>query len=229
MREARFFILAARKAAGEFLEHASEAEIEVNKEAVLNTYDHASGAERRIADVIEGVRALMGLPPDPLMVLSDYDFPGQLPGFDPEYPGDLPACFFPDPDPDPETVTGQVKGLWVVQASICPCCDNIKVSITGREEARSGIYTGNRSVTLASDDWRPLITEAVTEMQRRTGRPLSINCTQTYDVPRRADLTLDDLEALDDLVGNFEYAEIAEEATDILSELANAPMPPQVH
>ena len=128
------------------------------------------------------------------------------------------------PDPDPETVTGQVKGLWVVQARVCGCCSNIQVIIYSGEWARDGINTGNRSVTLAGDDWRPLITEAATEMQRRTGRPISIECCQIYGVAARVDVDLDDLP-----LDNFTHAEIAEEVTDILSELADAPMPPQVH
>ena len=70
LREARVFIIAAREAAGEWHEGGAEGLTETEAEALLNTYENAFSAEMRIGYAIEGVRALMGLPPDPLMVLE---------------------------------------------------------------------------------------------------------------------------------------------------------------
>ena len=71
LREARDIILAAREAAGEWHEGGAEGLTETEAEALLNTYENAFSAEMRIGYAIEGVRILMGLPPDPLMVLSE--------------------------------------------------------------------------------------------------------------------------------------------------------------
>ena len=93
------------------------------------------------------------------------------------------------------------------------------MTIFGGEWSRSGVNVGDRSVTLAGDDWRPLVAEAVTEMQRQTGRPLSINCTQFFGVGDFKRPGPDDPE----------YLAFAKEAFDILCELADAPLPPLVH
>ena len=94
--------------------------------------------------------------------------------------------------------------------------------IQGGKKARSGVNTGDRSDSLAGDDWRPLVVEAVTEMQFRTGRPISIDCTQIYGVAPRVDFESDEG------VNDSEYEAIADELADILSELAAAPLPPQI-
>ena len=75
-------------------------------------------------------------------------------------------------DPGDETIIGQVKGKWVVHAWVNYYYSAIKVDIHGGKEAREGVDVGDRSVTIAGDDWRPLVTEAVTEMRFRTGLPV---------------------------------------------------------
>ena len=117
-----------------------------------------------------------------------------------------------------EMITGRIQGPWVVRAAACDHCPDIKVIIFGGEWSRSGVNVGDRSVTLAGDDWRPLVAEAVAEMQRRTGRPLSVDCSQFFGVG--------DFNAGPD---DPEYLAFAKESFDILCELAAAPLPPLVH
>jgi hypothetical protein len=112
-------------------------------------------------------------------------------------------------------ITGRLQGPWVVQAGVCEDCPDIRVIIFGGEWSRSGVNTGDQSVTLAGDDWRPLVTEAVTEMRRRTGRPISIYCILILGVG--------------DSVDDVEFEAVANEAIDILSALADGPPPTPVH
>jgi hypothetical protein len=114
-----------------------------------------------------------------------------------------------------EMITGRLQGPWAVRAGVCEHCPDIRVIIFGGEWSRSGVNIGDQSVTLAGDDWQPLVTEAVTEMQRRTGRPISINCTQILGVG--------------DNVDDDEFKAVAKEALNILSALANGPPPTPVH
>jgi hypothetical protein len=126
-------------------------------------------------------------------------------------------------DPGPETVIGQVKGKWVVHARVNYHFSAIQVVITGGRNARSGVDTYDRSVTIAGDDWRPLITEAVTEMRFRTGLPVS---TEVGDFSFCGIMPRFDFES-DEGHDDSEREEIAEELADILEKLADAPLPPR--
>ena len=66
-----------------------------------------------------------------------------------------------------------------------------------------------------------MVAEAVTEMQRRTGRPLSLGCSQFFGVR--------DVNAGPDDPHDPEYLAFAKEAFDTLCELADAPLPPRTH
>jgi hypothetical protein len=113
----------------------------------------------------------------------------------------------------PEMITGRLQGPWVVRAGACDHCPGIRVTIFGGEWSSSGVNIGDQSVTLAGDDWRPLVTEAVTEMRRRTGRPISVDCTLILGVD----------------VDDVEFEAVAGEAIDILFALADGPPPTPVH
>jgi hypothetical protein len=110
----------------------------------------------------------------------------------------------------PEMITGRIQGPWVVQAGACDHCPDIRVIIFGGEWSSGGVNIGDQSVTLAGDDWRPLVTEAVTEMRRRTGRPISIDCSLILGVGVGVD------------VDDVEFEAVAKEAIDILFALASA-------
>ena len=108
---------------------------------------------------------------------------------------------------DDETVTGQIKGRWAVQAVINHPFSAVQVLIQGGKRARKGVDVGDRSVTLASDDdWRPLVAEAANEMRRRTGLLVNPRITKVYGV--------------------VNSAAIIDEVADIIEELADAPLPP---
>jgi hypothetical protein len=132
---------------------------------------------------------------------------------------DLPSGFSDrDPDdPGDETVIGRVRGPWVVHAWRNYHYSAIQVDITGGREARTGVDVGDRSVTLAGNAWQPLVTEAVAEMQPRTG--LSVKAGIIFGVLPRVDFEADGG------VDESELEEITEELADILAELADAPLP----
>ena len=137
---------------------------------------------------------------------------------------DLPSGFsdrHPD-DPGDETIIGKVKGKWAVHAWRNYHHSAIQLDIYGGKEARRGVEVGDRSVTIAGDAWQPLVAEAANEMRFRTGLPLKLKRGIVFGVLPRMDFESD--EGHDD----SENDEIEEELADMLSELADAPLPPRV-
>ena len=109
-------------------------------------------------------------------------------------------------------VTNNAEGsAWLVVAEICDCCRNVKTEIVGGKFIRGGdanIYLSDQyaqndnKIVRAGNDWRPLVVDAATEMQRRTRRPISPGCTTI-------------------LVNDYDFHSIAEEAVDILFALTD--------
>ena len=83
------------------------------------------------------------------------------------------------------------RPAWYVWTTICDC-NKVAASIFSgnmvSDEAWEAHFHGQpfddadpeRETSRSGDDWRPLLTEAVSEMARRIGLLISSNCTAVY-------------------------------------------------
>jgi hypothetical protein len=98
---------------------------------------------------------------------------------------------------------------WLIQAGVCEGCGNVTAIIIGGASAgklshlASDQHYRSDRVVRAGADWRPLVAEALTEMHRRSRRPISPDCFKIYGVR------------------DYDFRALAEEVLGLLSELAN--------